>query len=133
MVKVGAVYKSDGNVDLSSLPLKVKLSIFINHMIDSSYLLSGNMSKMQALKESAEKAKINNYTVAFSYYLLRSKYKNENTVVFVYNMDDEPQVRLALGNSVFFEYSKEFVRLNPDLVELEAFLSGCVIMRKLAL
>lgn len=133
MVKVGTVYKSNGNVDLTTLPLKVKLSIFINNMIDNSYILSGNRSKMLSLEEEARKKKIKDYTIALLYYLERSSYKHQQSILFTFPIEDLDLIKTSLGNPSFFPYQKDFIPLEPNLLELKAYRSGVVIIRRLNL
>lgn len=133
MVKVGVVYKSNGNVDLTTLPLKVKLSVFINNMIDNSYILSGNRSKMISLEEEARKKKIKNYTISLLYYLERSSYKRQQNIPFTFPIEDLELIKTSLSNPSFFPYQKDFIPLEPNLLELKAYRSGVVIIRRLSL
>jgi hypothetical protein len=50
-----------------------------------------------------------------------------------FNVDDVEFVKLALGSPLFFEYGKEFVQMEYNLSELQAYKSGVVIMRRLRL
>lgn len=133
MVKVGVVYKSDGNVDLTTLRFRVKMSLFIHYMIDSSYILSGNRSKMISLKEEEERRKVQEYTLAFLHHLERGVFKNEPQIPMSFDAEDLEYVKMALGGPAFFEYGKEYVPMEHDLDELKAFKFGMVILRRLKL
>lgn len=129
MVKVGTVYKSNGNIDITQLSFRIKMSIFIHNMIDSSYLLSGNRINMKNINTESEK--IYDYTKVILYYLKRSSYRNRSKITMSYDINDEEFVKTALGHPSFFEYSKSFIAMETNLVELKAFNSGVVILRRL--
>jgi hypothetical protein len=130
MVQVGVVYKSDGNVDVRSLPLNVKLKVLISHTIDNSVFLSGNLSKFDLLKEDEMLKKVDRYTEAINSYLSDPKFDNESELYIIYNIDDQDIVKTALGHPEYSIYAKQYVKFNSDLVALQAVLSGVVILRR---
>lgn len=130
MVKIGTVYKSEGNVDISRLTLTQRIGIFVNHMIDHSSILSGNKSKFLALREETERKRIALYTTSFLYHLERGPLKNKPRIPFTYDKDDDRLVRLALGAPQFFGYRKIFPQLERNLVEIKAYSDYVVIIEK---
>jgi hypothetical protein len=131
MVMVGKVYKSEGKVDLNNLPWYVVVKVFLSHMIDNSAILSGNMGKLLALKDEANRKAIEEYTKCIQFHLENGAYKHEVSVPFTFPMEDKELVELAVGGPQFFGYSKEFVQINKDLAELGAIREGVVLMGRL--
>jgi len=130
VVKIGVVYKSEGNVDLTRLTFIQRFGILIHHMIDHSVILSGNKSKILTLKEDAERKKIALYTTAFLYHLERGPLKTKARIPFTYDESDDKLVRLALGAPQFFGYRKIFPSLEKNLIEVKAYSSYVVIIEK---
>lgn len=130
MIKVGTVYKSDGNVDIRSLPLNVKLKVLISHTIDNSVFLSGDLSKLDGLKEEAMLKKVDRYIEAINSYLSDPKFDDEPELYIIYDIDDQEAVKSALGHPEYSIYTKQYVKFNSDLVALQAILSGVVILRR---
>lgn len=130
MVQVGVVYKSDGNVDIRSLPLSVKLKVLVSHTIDNSVFLSGDLSKLDGLKEEAMLKKVDRYMEAINSYLSDPKFDNESELYVIYDVDDQEIVKTALSHPEYSIYAKQYVKFNSDLVALQAILSGVVILRR---
>lgn len=130
MVKIGTVYKSEGNVDLTRLTFAQRLGIFIHHMIDHSVFLSGNKSKFLALREETERKRIALYTTSFLYHLERGPLRTKSSIPFTYDEVDDKLVRLALGAPQFFGYRKVFPPLEKNLVEVKAYSHYVVIIEK---
>jgi len=130
MVKIGTVYKSEGNVDLTRLTFAQRLGIFIHHMIDHSFFLSGNKSKFLSLKEETERKRIVLLSTAFLYHLERGPLRSKPRIPFTYDKEDDKLVRLALGAPQFFGYRKIFPLLEKNLLEVKAYSDYVVIIEK---
>ena len=130
MVKIGTVYKSEGNVDLTRLTFRQRLGVFIHHMIDKSSFLSGNRLKFLALREENERKRIALFTTSFLYHLERGPLRTKTSIPFTYDSMDDKAVRLALGAPQFFGYKKIYPTLEKNLLELKAFSHYVVIIIK---
>lgn len=130
MTKVGVVYKSDGNIDIRPLPLKVKLKVLISHTIDSSAFLSGDFNKYAALKDEADIKKIDRYVEAVSAYLADPIFEDEEEVYVLYDIDDRELIETAIGHPQFSVYQKQFMKFNQDLETLQAYLTGVLLLRR---
>jgi len=131
MVKVGTVYKSEGNIDLSTLPWHVVLKIFASHMIHKSSYFSGKSANNAALQDEANKRSINEYVECIIFHMESGSYRHEKIVPFTFPIKDLELVKLALAFPQLFEYSKEIVAFDRNLVELEAIKDGVVLLRRL--
>lgn len=130
MVKIGTVYKSEGNVDLTRLTFSQRLGIFMYHIITQSRFLSGNPSKYQSELEEAERKLITLYTTSFLYHLEKGPLRTKPSIPFTYDKDHDKLVRLALGAPQFFGYRKAFPTLEKNLVEVKAYSHYVVIIEK---
>lgn len=131
MTKVGVVYKSDGNIDIRPLPLKVKLKVLISHTIDSSAFLSGDFNKLTQMKDEVDIKKIDRYVEAISAYLADPVFEDESEIYVLYDVDDKELVQTAIGHPQFSVYHRQFLSFNSDLATLEAYLTGVLLLRRI--
>lgn len=127
-VKVGEVYKTDGNINLKALPLKVKLKALVSHTIDNSIFLSGDLNKLAMLQEESDIKKIDRYQQSITAYL--ASMESESEFFIIYDIADEELVRTAIGHPQFSVYQKQFLEFNKDLQTLDAYLSGVLQLRR---
>lgn len=127
-VKVGEVYKTDGNINVRELPLKVKIKALISHTIDNSMFLSGDKNKLAMLKEESEIKKIDRYQQSIAAYL--SSFEDESEFFIIYEIEDEDLVKIAIGHPQFSVYQKQFLKFNQDLQTLNAYLNGVLQLRR---
>ena len=130
MVKVGTVYKSGPDIDIKSLPLKVKLKVLISHTIDSSSFLSGDFDKLSAVKEEAEAKKIDQYVEAISAYISDEVFEEQSELYILFNFDDMHLVEVAVTHPQFSVYQKKFMNFNEDLTTLGALMDSALYLRR---
>lgn len=130
MVKVGTVYKSGPDIDIKSLPLKVKLKVLISHTIDTSSFLSGDFDKLSAVREEAEAKKIDKYVEAISAYLADEVFDDQSELYVLYDYEDKHLIEVAIAHPQFSVYQKKFMQFNEDLTSLGAFLTGALYLRR---
>ena len=130
MVKVGTVYKSNGSLDISSLPFFTAIELVFESLIEDSYILNGNPAKMLLLKEEARRVRQSQYILAFLYHLEKGQLRTLNSMYFSYAIEDDELVRLALGGPQFYQYKKKFLEFNENLVELNVFTKKIVEIRR---
>lgn len=131
MTKVGTVWKSDGNIDIRPLPLKVKLKVLVSHTIDSSAFLSGDFNKLNQMKEEVDIKKIDRYVEAISAYLAEPVFEDESEIYVIFDIDDKELVQTAIGHPQFSVYHRQFLKFNSDLETLEAYLTGVLLLRRI--
>lgn len=131
MTKVGEVYRSDGNIDIRTLPLKVKFKVLISHTIDSSAFLSGDFDKLAQLKEDVDIKKIDRYVEAISAYLAEPVFEDEPEIYVLFEIEDTELVKTAIGHPQFTVYHRQFIKYNSDLASLKAYLTGVLLLRRI--
>lgn len=131
MTKVGVVYKSDANIDIRALPLKVKLKVLLSHTIDSSAFLSGDFNKLAKLKDDADIKKIDRYVEAIAAYLAEPIFEDESEIYVLFDIEDKELIKVAIGNPQFSIYHKQFLKFNSDLATLESYLTGALLLRRI--
>lgn len=131
MVKVGNVYRNDGNVNLKEVKKGIKLSMLMTYLIESSAFLNSGKMKILMMKEKQKQQKIKDYTDSFAYHLLKGKFKNISPIVTTFDSEDFEIVSLVLSSPLFLQYKVTFVELNQNLKELGAYVNYVVKLERL--
>jgi len=131
MVKVGKVYRSDGNVNLKDIKWDIKIRMLVTYMLENSMIFSSKRLKSAILAEKQRQQKIKDYTDAFAYHLFRGRFKDNNVLVLTFDSEDYEIVKLVLASPLFLQYRITYTELNHNLKELGAYVHYVVEIERL--
>lgn len=131
MVKVGKVYRNDGNINLKEVKWDIKLRLLFTYILENSRFLNMGTMKAKIEEEKLRQQKIKEYTDAFAYHMLLGKFKNHQKFVASFDSEDFEIVDLVLKNPMFLQYRTNFVELNHNLKELGAYVHYVVEIERL--
>ena len=131
MVSVGKVYRSDGNINLKDIKWDIKLKMLFTYMVENSSWINGKKIKLLVLREKQRQQKIKDYTDAFTYHLLRGRFKDSQKIVMTFDSEDLDIVQLVLSSPLFLQYRTTYIDLNHNLKEMGAYVNYVVEIERL--